>query len=154
MSNLVESWELSNTNHRPQRASRTARPETSEHLEQPAANLSQPRTTIHDNAARQSSFTPSRHGSFTSSIPNESPATTYGIDADLSTSLSFLERGDATLLDVTSILSRTVQQVQQLRKKHRFGVRALTLEPINIPPESAKQWIYRQRWPCFCSNVS
>lgn len=51
------------------------------------------------------------------------------------------DSGEATPLDVTSILSHAVDQVQQLRKKHNFGVIALTVEPICIPPEYAKQWI-------------
>ncbi|KAL2844338.1 hypothetical protein BJY01DRAFT_214973 [Aspergillus pseudoustus] len=46
-----------------------------------------------------------------------------------------------SVLDVTSILSSAVDKVQQLRKKHRFGVRALTLESVSIPPHVAKQLI-------------
>lgn len=51
------------------------------------------------------------------------------------------DSGETTAFDATSILSYAVDQVQQLRKKHNFGVTALTVEPITIPPEYAKQWI-------------
>ncbi|OJI99475.1 hypothetical protein ASPVEDRAFT_38888 [Aspergillus versicolor CBS 583.65] len=85
-----------------------------------AENVSDARDTI-DN--------PDRDGS---SGPRAGSPASRGVNVPL----------NETTLDVTSILSSAVDKVQQLRKKHRFGVRALTLEPITISPERAKQWIY------------
>lgn len=101
--------------------------------EQGTGDLSHTQDTI-GNPDSQYFTTPSRHQS---SVPRqaESPASTHSVNQPLN---------NEPALDVTSILSCAVDKVQQLRKKRRFGVRALTLEPITISPERAKQWIYRE----------
>ena len=68
-----------------------------------------------------------------------------GINADISALAPFLDGSEAAPMDATATLSYAVDKVQQLRRKHRFGSRALTLESVNIPPDCAKQWIDRKR---------
>ncbi|KAH6675390.1 hypothetical protein F5X68DRAFT_278429 [Plectosphaerella plurivora] len=51
------------------------------------------------------------------------------------------ESSDAQPLDVTSVLSFSINQLQQLVKRQTSGIGALTTEGISIPPESAKRWI-------------
>ncbi|KAE8414368.1 hypothetical protein BDV36DRAFT_303474 [Aspergillus pseudocaelatus] len=84
--------------------------------------------------------------SFRPSRPNGSPASRGSVNLDLTAPLSSLpeleNRSDATSIDITSILSSAVDNVQQLRKKHNFGASALTLESVTIPPDYAKQWIH------------
>ena len=67
------------------------------------------------------------------------------INAHIFAPARFLDGSEAAPMDATATLSYAVDKVQQLRRKHRFGSRALTLESVKIPPDCAKQWIDRKR---------
>lgn len=105
----------------------------------------QSKGTTPDNGKSQDCSSASAPQSSGHSRHLSSPVSTDNVGSDLTALIPSLmgseDVNNATPLDITSVLSHAVNEVQQLRKKHHFGVRALTMESVSIPSEYAKQWI-------------